>query len=331
MDGYRMYVNLGEPQGIQSYFFKEPGTYWLTPDLIHPGDFCVDAGANAGIYTFLCASIVAPTGRVFAFEPNPKFADMIRRSKALNAFGDIVQVEQRALYSVSGEKQRFFLSVNPMNTGTSSLSEKGLFLSPDNAIDVTTVAFDDFANDNKIERFRFVKIDVELVEEFVIAGAAAVLGAHRIDYMILETFAGGRAQELMLKAGYRGFLLVQSQRKLIPIADVAAGPFRGLSVRESASAGALMRLAHQVTRVSVSTRGEAWRAHAASSGPNGKITDQVPHNEEIRQCDCPAGHDPRRERSATAPVIARADFLRGTIRRAVRPRRTTGRPEAMIR
>ncbi len=225
MDGYRLYVNLGEPQGIVSYFFNEPGTYWLTSDLIHPGDICVDAGANAGIYTFQCASIVAPAGRVFAFEPNPTFADMLRRSKKLNAFGDVIQIEQRALYSVTGETKRFFLSVNPMNTGTSSLSEKGLFLSPDNAIDVTTVTFDDFANDNKINRFRFVKIDVELVEEFVIAGAAAVLRDHRIDYMILETFAGGRAQELMRRAGYRGFLLVNSQRKLIPLSDVAVDHF----------------------------------------------------------------------------------------------------------
>jgi FkbM family methyltransferase len=225
MDGYRFYVNLGEPQGVESYFFKEPGTYWLTPDLVRPGDICVDAGANAGVYTFLCASIVAPTGRVFAFEPNPRFADMLRRSKTLNAFGDIIQVEQRALYSVSGEKKRFYLSVNPMNSGTSSLSENGTFLSPETAIDVSTVTIDDFAHDNKIERFRFVKIDVEHVEEFVIAGAAAVLRDYRIDYMILETFAGARAQELMLQAGYRGFLLDQAHRKLIPIADVSPKHF----------------------------------------------------------------------------------------------------------
>ena len=225
MNGYRLYVNIGEPQGIESYFFKEPGTYWLTPDLVRPGDICVDAGANAGIYTFLCASIVAPSGRVFAFEPNPKLADMLRRSKALNAFGDIIQVEERALYSVTGEKKRFYLSVNPMNTGTSSLSENGTFLSPETAIDVSTVTFDEFADDNKIDRFRFVKIDVELVEEFVIAGAASVLREHRIDYMILETFAGAHAQELMLQAGYRGFLLDQAHRKLIPIADAPPGHF----------------------------------------------------------------------------------------------------------
>ena len=111
--------------------------------------------ANAGIYTFLCASIVAPSGRVFAFEPNPKLADMLRRSKALNAFGDIIQVEERALYSVTGEKKRFYLSVNPMNTGTSSLSENGTFLSPETAIDVSTCTFDEFARRQQDESLPF--------------------------------------------------------------------------------------------------------------------------------------------------------------------------------
>ena len=225
LDGYRLYVNVGEPLGVEPYFFKEPGTVWLTRSLLRRGDVCVDVGANAGTYTFLCASAVGPTGKVFAFEPNPTFAGMLRRSRDLNAFGNIVEVEQRAMSSSTEDRQRFFLSTNPMNTGTSSLSTDALFLSEENTIAIDTISFDAFAEARKLEHFRFVKIDVERAEDKVIAGASSTLRSLRIDYIILEMLAGGAAQDLPLRAGYRCFLIVHDERRLIPLADVPINHF----------------------------------------------------------------------------------------------------------
>ncbi len=121
LEGYRFYVNVGESLGVEPYFFGSTCTVGLTRSLIGPGDVCVDAGANAGHYTFFCASIVGPEGRVIAFEPNPEFARLLARSVQLNAYGGIVKVEARALDAVTGEVKRFFVSVNPTNSGTSSL------------------------------------------------------------------------------------------------------------------------------------------------------------------------------------------------------------------
>src|SRR5580698_8278634 len=207
LDGYRLYVNVGESLGVESYFFGATGTVALTGALIGPGDICVDAGANAGNYTFFCANIVGPGGRVISFEPNPAFAELISKSVKLNAYDGIVQIEQRALDSVTGELKRFYLSVNPMNSGTSSLVDHGWFLSSDHTIEVQTVTFDDFARDAKIDHFRLVKIDVERAEDFVISGARRTLAEARIDFMILEMRAGCRAEKLLAEAGYRGFLI----------------------------------------------------------------------------------------------------------------------------
>jgi FkbM family methyltransferase len=207
MDGYRFYVNVAEDLGIGPYFFRHTGAVWPASTLVRPGDICVDAGANAGHHTFLLASLVGATGRVFAFEPNPEFADLVRKSVTLNGFENIVRVDPRALFSVSGESRRFLLSVNPTNTGTSSLVDHGWYVSKDHAIDVSTVTFDDFAEEAGVDRFRLVKIDVERAEEFLIAGAARVLSAARIDYVIIEMFAGDRAGLLLREAGYRGFFL----------------------------------------------------------------------------------------------------------------------------
>jgi FkbM family methyltransferase len=225
MDGYRLWVNVGEQLGVGPYFFREPCVAWLTRTLIGRGDVCVDAGANAGVYTFLCASVVGHSGRVFAFEPNPEFAALLERSTQLNGFERIVQVDRRALYSKSGERRRFFVSVNPTNTGTSSLVNHGVFLSADRTVDVETVGFDDFAREVEVSHFRLVKVDVECAEEFVFAGATETLAERRIDFLIVEMRSESRSQELLEGAGYRGYLLVQERRALVPLSDVAAGHF----------------------------------------------------------------------------------------------------------
>jgi FkbM family methyltransferase len=225
MNGYRFYVNVGEPLGVGPYFFGDSGTAWLTHSLVRPGDICVDAGANAGHYTFLAASAVGPTGRVFAFEPNPDFAALIHRSVALNGFEQIVQVCGDALWSATGERRRFYISVEPTNSGTSSLVNHGWFLSESKTIEVQTLRFDDFAARAEIDSFRLVKIDVERAEAQLLEGAERTLAAHRIDYLIIEMHGGSRAQELLSNANYEGFLLDLQHRQLRPLSTVSPGYF----------------------------------------------------------------------------------------------------------
>jgi FkbM family methyltransferase len=225
MPGYRFYVNVGESLGVGPYFFGDPGTAWLTRSLLRSGDICVDAGANAGHYTFLAASVVGPEGRVFAFEPNPDFATLIRRSIALNGFEGVVEVCGEALWSSSGERKRFYISVEPTNSGTSSLVDHGWFLSESNTIEVQTLRFDDFAVRSKIASFRLVKVDVERAEAELLEGAKGTLRSHRIDHLIIEMYEGSRAHQLLTNAGYEGFLLDSQQRQVRPLSSVSPGCF----------------------------------------------------------------------------------------------------------
>jgi len=225
MNGYRFFVNVGESLGVGPYFFGKSGTVWLTRALIGPGDICVDAGANAGHYTFQCASVVGPAGKVFAFEPNPEFADLLRKSIALNSFENIIQVNTNALWSVSDETKTFYISIEPTNTGTSSLVKHGLFLSNNHHIAVRTIRFDDFADRSAVERFRLVKIDVERAEDCLLEGAERTLMSKRIDYLIVEMYSGGRAQTLLQGAAYQGYLLVEEKQELLPLANVPDGHF----------------------------------------------------------------------------------------------------------
>ncbi len=47
---------------------------------LQPGDVAVDIGANIGYYALLFATLVAPHGRVVAFEPVPFLYDALTRS-----------------------------------------------------------------------------------------------------------------------------------------------------------------------------------------------------------------------------------------------------------
>jgi hypothetical protein len=49
----------------------EPAETDLLTDLLRPGDTCLDAGCHVGYYTCLLVQLVAPKGRVFAFDANP--------------------------------------------------------------------------------------------------------------------------------------------------------------------------------------------------------------------------------------------------------------------
>src|SRR5581483_4005597 len=55
---------------------------------LKPGSVFYDIGANAGFYSLLACSQVAP-GRVYAFEPVPRNAEYIRRHLELNGVSNV--------------------------------------------------------------------------------------------------------------------------------------------------------------------------------------------------------------------------------------------------
>ena len=78
---------------------------WITSALARltkPGTLAIDIGANLGYYTLLMADAVGPSGRVIAFEPNPRLANMARTSAGINDFGSRVNVREEAVGNADG-------------------------------------------------------------------------------------------------------------------------------------------------------------------------------------------------------------------------------------
>ncbi len=96
----------------------EPFETELFRRLLKPGDVCIDVGANIGYFSVLAAHCVGASGQVFAFEPAPDNAELLRRNIALNGMAGRCQVEEAGLAGQAGEAT---LYLHPDNLGDHQL------------------------------------------------------------------------------------------------------------------------------------------------------------------------------------------------------------------
>ncbi len=90
----------------------EPFETALLLGAVSAGDRVLDAGANIGYFTLLAASRVGPSGRVYAFEPEPRNFALLARNVALNALQDRVTLCEAALAETTGEAQLYLSEDN---------------------------------------------------------------------------------------------------------------------------------------------------------------------------------------------------------------------------
>jgi FkbM family methyltransferase len=72
-------------------------------NLVKPGDVCVDAGANIGVYALNLARAVGDRGRAIAFEPLRRNALALGLAAELNGFCNI-SVETTVVSNRSGKE-----------------------------------------------------------------------------------------------------------------------------------------------------------------------------------------------------------------------------------
>jgi len=150
-------------------------------ELVQPGWTALDVGANVGAFTVTMAKAVGPTGTVVAFEPQPVVFRMLRASVALNK---LANVECRHA-AVGRRKGKITVPlIDPRaayNFGGVALGDQGQGKGADGErrktkrrkVDVVTL------DGLKLTACHFVKIDVEGMEQDVIAGARRTIGRFR--------------------------------------------------------------------------------------------------------------------------------------------------------
>jgi FkbM family methyltransferase len=150
---------------------------WLTQFIartVRRGGVVVDVGANFGYYSLLLADLVGPEGRVYAIEPAPGTATLLRRSIGLNGFAARTIVCEAAAGAEDGTAATLFEPAGePKNAALVAAAPADAAAGRSHEVALRTL--DALLRDEP--RIDFVKIDAEGGEEAIVAGMHGILSA----------------------------------------------------------------------------------------------------------------------------------------------------------
>jgi FkbM family methyltransferase len=207
LNTFPMYVNARDTLITPSLLLHgmwEPVVTRLFMQSLKPGMTVVDIGANYGYYTLLAAASAGPSGRVIAFEPEPKNLDILTRNVQLNSMEGRVKIFPCAVADAHGKAE---LYMSPWNSGMHSIYPTKQDRAPLSHITVETVALDDVI-DGPID---FIKIDAEGSEPPIFKGMQKVLSRSPAVKILMEfnpgtlQSAGVNPAEFYKRLGEMGF------------------------------------------------------------------------------------------------------------------------------
>jgi FkbM family methyltransferase len=150
----------------------------LFRSVLKPGDVAIDGGANLGYLSLVAWQCVGETGRVYAFEAQPKMAERLRENVLLNAAHSI-EVVPKALWSEAGSAILF--EFDEASHDLPSLGRR-----PDKQvgreISVETVRIDDVV----AGPVRLCKLDIEGAEWSAMKGSQRILFGYPPPHVVIE-------------------------------------------------------------------------------------------------------------------------------------------------
>lgn len=163
----------------------EPDNVALIRAEVEPGQVALDLGANEGFFSAVLGRIVGPSGKVVAVEPQARLRPIIEANLALNGVDSHV-VLSRAVGRDDGETGE--MSLYPaIDSGASGLvrnlrffraTQPVSFISPERILEVA-----------QVDRFDFVKLDVEGFETRVVEVLLPLIRAGRVRKLYIDYHA----------------------------------------------------------------------------------------------------------------------------------------------
>jgi len=156
-----------EASAIDGYF------HWYRPKL---GDIVFDLGAYCGVSTYYFSKTVGPSGKVYAFEPDPLNFSLLERNLARHSLANVIPV-QVAVSDSNGSAD--FFSEGSLG---SILAAHSYFVHDEASTRVRTLPFAEACKTYGVPAF--TKIDIEGAEVAVVAAAADFLKIHPIHFVL---------------------------------------------------------------------------------------------------------------------------------------------------
>ncbi|MGH9178155.1 MAG: FkbM family methyltransferase [Acidimicrobiales bacterium] len=147
----------------------EPDEADVLRALLRPGMNVVDVGAHVGYMTLLAAAAVGPGGRVWAVEPAPGNAALLRANLEHNGVANVEVIEAAA----SDRAGRIGLSLSPWNSG----DNRAYPVPAMEQVDVAAVRLDDVLPPEVL--VDVVKVDTQGTDHRAVRGMAILLARSR--------------------------------------------------------------------------------------------------------------------------------------------------------
>jgi FkbM family methyltransferase len=170
---YKMFVRTDDESITAHLALEGYWEIWNTSFIarhVKPGMRVLDVGANLGYFSVFMGDLVGPSGRIAAFEPNARTAELLQLSVNANGYADRVEVVRAAASDAAGEAR---LITPQKHFGGASIMRGKVFEGDDFEM-VPTIRLDDWCRTNGF-RPDFIKVDAEGAEQKIIEGLSGVI------------------------------------------------------------------------------------------------------------------------------------------------------------
>ena len=183
-EGLRLYIDPTSNLGfmINRYGTYEELTIRIFRQYIRPGDIVLDIGANEGFFSALAGLLAGPDGKVIAVEPQSRLQDVLEINLALNRHAPF-EIIRGVVAEIDGQEAEINL-FPATNTGATSLVRKVRLGSRVEKVRAWTPQA--IARHCGIDRFDFVKIDVEGFEPEVVRSLEPLLSRRVVRTILLD-------------------------------------------------------------------------------------------------------------------------------------------------
>ena len=188
ISGYRIYFQPDYEVRDRGYFMKGIVSvlietfllpnYFNSRAYIKEGDVVLDLGGNIGTTALLFSKIIGENGRLFAFEP------VTHRVLGLNAERNNIRNIEVIPKGVSDKPGKAEIEISDycLDSSMAKRDYTKNYYSHKKTIDLTSL--DVFAEEKKLKRVDFIKMDIEGVEELAIRGAGRIIDKYRPKWSI---------------------------------------------------------------------------------------------------------------------------------------------------
>lgn len=224
----KIFVNLRDPRMLQvtNEMLKHGPEAELVEHYLGESDTFLDVGANHGSFSVIAARRLGKGGCVIAIEPQPRMAELVKKSLEANARCRF-EVHQFACGDKEGQVEFY---IPKSTSGTAGLFPGFSATAAHEKLTVTLKKFDDAFDWRKFPGSLFLKLDVEGSELFFLRGAQEMV-ATRKPKILLEinprsSQAAGVTVEQTLQflrdAGYTSYVELELPPKPRPLSDLNA-------------------------------------------------------------------------------------------------------------